>query len=92
MYTSYVWDDFNCLSLIRKDGIGFEDVVSMIQSNRWVILDNPSSNHPEQQIFVIKYGPYPLVVPFRALPPDKILLITLYPSRKYKNIFSTESL
>lgn len=41
-------------------------------------------------IFIIKNEPYPYVVPFREESNGDIFLITIFQSRKFKNLFSEE--
>ncbi len=88
MYTSrYLWDDLKNAKLKKERGIGFEEIVELLRTGVWYIEESQSSQHFGQLRFIIKKDPNPYVVPFRRIPAGEILLITIYPSRKYRNNF-----
>lgn len=93
MYTRrFVWDEHKNSVLKEKRGIDFETIVELIEQGDFKVLENSSSMHDGQMIFVIKNVPYPYVVPFREETNGDILLITIFQSWKFKEIFSEASL
>ncbi len=88
MYTmSFVWDEKKNIKLRKDRGIDFEAIVDLIAEGNFKVLENSSSNHEGQMIFVIKGDPYPYVVPFREQEDGDVLLITIFQSRKFKDLF-----
>ncbi len=88
MYTGiFVWDEEKNLKLREQRRIDFETIVELIELGQFKVFENSSSAHDGQLIFIIKNEPYPYVVPFRKMPNGDILLITIFQSRKFKNVF-----
>lgn len=70
-----------------RGGIGFEECAVAIEEGQILdIIQNPSSNHTEQQTYVLPIEGYVYLVPF-VENDDEIFLKTLYPSRKHKAIY-----
>ncbi len=91
MYTmSFFWDENKNIKLRKERGIDFETIVELIELGDFKVFENSSSAHEGQMIFIFKNEPYPYVVPFREEPSGDILLITIFQSRKFKNLFSEE--
>ena len=62
----------------------FEDCIEKIQSELFVIIENPSKNHQGQNCFLVLINDYPHIAPFNEWK-ETIQLITLFPSRRYKD-------
>ena len=91
MYTmSFVWDEKKNVKLREERGVDFEIIVDLIEMGHFKVFKNSSSAHEGQMIFIIKNEPYPYVVPFREESNGDIFLITIFQSRKFKNLFSEE--
>jgi uncharacterized DUF497 family protein len=74
-------------SNVDRGGVGFEEMVAAIESGDLLdTIQNPSSMHPEQQMFVIGIGGYAYCVPFVEDEAD-IFLKTIFPSRRLTAIY-----
>ncbi len=81
-------------SLLRSDkargGVGFEECVVAIEAGKILdVLQNPSSNHPAQRMFVLDINGYAYCVPFVETV-ETIFLKTVFPSRKFTALYLTE--
>lgn len=70
-------------------GIGFDEILIFIQNGN--ILDNlkhPAAERPNQRLYLIKIEEHVYVVPY-VIDKSKheIFLKTIYPSRKYTNLY-----
>ena len=86
----FTWNVKKNIKLRKDRGIDFETIIERIEKGDFKIFQNQSSAHNSQKIFIIKNRPYPFVVPFREEPSGDIFLITVFQSRKFKNIFSED--
>ncbi|MFA6349705.1 MAG: toxin [Candidatus Omnitrophota bacterium] len=80
VYTIY-WSQLKSQRLKRTRGVSFEEI---IQAKLLAICQHPSRK--EQQILIYEYHRYVWVVPF-VVSKDSIFLKTIYPSRKYRNLY-----
>ena len=70
-----------------RGSFGFEDFVLAIEEGRVLdIVQNPSSQHRDQKMFVLNINSYAYCVPFIETETG-IFLKTLFPSRKYTSIY-----
>jgi len=68
-------------------GVGFEECAIAIENNKVLdVVENPSSNHPDQNVFVLEIGGYAYSVPFIETETE-LFLKTVFPSRKYTLIY-----
>jgi hypothetical protein len=77
--------------LIRKDetrgGFSFEECIIAIEGNGILdIVQNPSSNHCSQLVYVLNLEGYAYLVPFVETA-DEIFLKTMIPSRKHTALY-----
>ncbi len=83
----FTWNIEKNIQLKAERGIGFEDVVDAIRNDRLLAqTDNPSSNFPEQSIFIVEIDEYAIVVPF-VRDGNTVFLKTLFPERKARKKF-----
>ena len=81
-----VWDEEKSRRLILERGLSFEKFAELILEKKYhAILKNPS--RAEQKIFIIPYLDYTYVVPFVTDENQNIVLKTVFPSRKYHEIY-----
>jgi uncharacterized DUF497 family protein len=81
-----VWDEEKSRKLILERGLSFEKFAELILEKKYhAILKNPS--RAEQKIFIIPYLDYTYVVPFVTDNKQNIVLKTIFPSRKYHEIY-----
>ena len=81
-----IWDDEKNEILIAERGISFELVVELIMQKEYIaILENPSRKG--QYIFILPIDGYIHVVPFVIDGDDNIVLKTVFPSRKFHNLY-----
>jgi uncharacterized DUF497 family protein len=81
-----VWDREKNTRLIRTRGVSFEEVARLIMEKKYTaILENPA--RPDQMIFILPYKEYTHVVPFVFDGDDRIVLKTIFPSRKFHKMF-----
>ncbi|MFT5207790.1 MAG: uncharacterized DUF497 family protein [Candidatus Omnitrophota bacterium] len=85
-----VWNEEKNDYLKRTRGVCFEEVVSLIESGKLLdIIDNPSSKHKSQQIYVVEIRGYVYAVPF--LKNENVIeLKTIIPSRKLMKMYRTK--
>lgn len=77
------WNEEKNSLLKNLRGIGFEEAVRAINNrNILAVIDNPSSSHSNQQIYILEINNYAYIVPF-VEDDEKVFLKTIYPSRKY---------
>ena len=77
------WNPQKDEELRSKRGIGFEDVILLIQQGKILdILPNPSPQYAHQRMFVLEFKHYCYLVPF-VESEHEIFLKTIFPSRKY---------
>ena len=70
-----------------RGSIGFEDCVAAIEEGRVLdIVQNPSSLHRDQKMFILDINSYAYCVPFIETETG-IFLKTLFPSREYTAIY-----
>lgn len=78
------WSKEKNEKLQKERNISFEEVVIAIHEERVLdIINNPSSNFPNQKVYVVKINNYIYYVPF-VENEEKIFLKTIIPSRKAK--------
>jgi len=81
----FEWDEKKNREVQQERGVTFQDVVDAVEDNRVLFFgkDKRQDKYPGQYLLVVEINNYPWVVPceFRG---DKLRLITIYPSRKYK--------
>ncbi len=76
------WNEEKNLQLQRERGLSFEAIVVAIELGNLIdIVSNPSSQHVDQQVFVIEMDDYLVLVPF-VEDEEKIFLKTAFKSRK----------
>jgi hypothetical protein len=70
-------------------GVGFDDILDLIKNGN--LLDDkvhPHSSRKHQRLYVVKVDEYAYVVPYVInKEKNEIFLKTLYPSRKYTNLY-----
>lgn len=81
-----LWNEAKNKKLKETRGVCFEDVAQIILDKKYVaVLENPA--RPEQMIFVVRYKGYTYVVPFVIDDDDNIVLKTVFPSRKFHQLY-----
>lgn len=81
----FEWDKKKNEKLKKERKISFEQVIkSIIEGSLIDIIENPSSFHKNQRVFVLKISNYIYYVPF-VEDEEKIFMKTIIPSRKLKN-------
>jgi hypothetical protein len=66
--------------------VSFEDIVPILLEDGYLaVLENPS--HPDQMIFLVRLRDFTHVVPFE-IEGDRIVLITIFPSRKFHKLYA----
>ncbi len=74
----------------RERGISFDLVAELILQREYIaILENPARK--EQYIFLVPIDGYIHVVPFVIDEADNIVLKTIFPSRKFHNLYGAKS-
>jgi uncharacterized DUF497 family protein len=85
-----VWDKDKNKKLIAQRGVSFEKVAELILAKEYVdILENPTRKG--QFIFLILIKRYINVVPFVIDKDENIVLKTIFPSRKFNNLYGEKS-
>jgi hypothetical protein len=80
------WDPVKERTLRKERGIDIREVADLIIDRMYLdILQNPS--RPSQFIFVLPYHGYTRVVPFVIGTNDSIVLKTVFPSRKFHQLY-----
>ena len=81
-----IWDNQKAEKLLRERDISVEAIADMLMRNEFLeILENP--RHPDQMMFIISYKEYTHAVPFIIDAEDRVVLKTVYPSRKHHKHF-----
>ena len=81
-----VWDEEKNRKKVLTRGLSFEKFAELILEKKYhAILKNPS--RAEQKIFIIPYLDYTYIVPFVTDDNQNIVLKTVFPSRKYHEIY-----
>jgi hypothetical protein len=77
-----IWDAAKERLLRKERGIEISEVAGLIEAGLYLaILENPI--RPLQDIFIVRYQGYVHVVPFVVDGDGRIVLKTVFPSRKY---------
>ena len=77
-----IWDAEKERLLRQQRGIEISEVAGLIEDGEYLaVLENPIRQL--QDIFVVRYQGYVHVVPFVVDSDGRIVLKTVYPSRKY---------
>ena len=85
-----IWDEDKNNKLIAQRSVSFEIVAEMILAKEYVdILEHPTREG--QFIFLIPIKGYINVVPFVIDKDDNIVLKTIFPSRKFNNLYGEKS-
>ena len=80
------WDPEKERALRKQRRIEIREIVDLIVDGRYTaILKNPS--RPSQYIFVLPYRGYTHVVPFVIAKDETIVLKTVFPSRKFHQMY-----
>jgi uncharacterized DUF497 family protein len=84
-----IWDEKKNEKLIVERGISFDLVAELILQREYVaILENPTRKG--QYIFLVPIDRYIHVVPFVIDEDDNIVLKTIFPSRKFHNLYGAK--
>ena len=85
-----IWDSQKAEKLLRERNISIEAIADMLKRNEFLeILENP--RHPDQMMFIISYKEYTHAVPFIIDAEGRVVLKTVYPSRKHHKHFGGKS-
>ena len=77
-----IWDREKNKWLMLNRSISFEEITNLILDDNIIeILENPSRKN--QQYFILEIKAYTWVVPFLLDEEDRIVLKTVFPSRKF---------
>lgn len=84
----YDYNNEKNLKLLRERGVGFEDVISVLNTKGFIAaLDHPNpTKYPDQKIYVVEINSYAYLVPFEKRG-DTVVLKTIYPSRKINRLY-----
>ena len=81
-----IWDTQKAEKLLRERDISIEAIADMLMRNVFLeILENPK--HPDQMMFIVSYKKYTHAVPFIIDAEGRVVLKTVYPSRKHHKHF-----
>ena len=81
-----IWDPEKRQKLLAERDIDIQEIADILLTDDYIdILENPS--RPGQQIFVVHYHKYVHVVPFVIDDNDNIILKTVFPSRKFHQLY-----
>ena len=83
------WDEEKNEKLIHERDISFEEIVWCIEHKEGLldVIDHPNQDKfSHQKIFIVMLGEYVYVVPF-VEDEKRIFLKTIYPSRKYTDLY-----
>lgn len=85
---TYEYDPQKNLKLLQERGIGFEDVIAVLEDKGAItVLDHPNkAKYPHQKIYVIEMSGYCYLIPFEKRG-NKTILKTVYPSRKITRLY-----
>ncbi len=85
-----IWDDQKAEKLLRERNISVEAIADLLMKNEFLeILENPK--HPDQMMFIVSYKNYTHAVPFIIDSEGRVVLKTVYPSRKHHKHFGGKS-
>ena len=85
-----IWDNQKAEKLLRERDISIEAIADKLMRNEFLeILENP--NHPDQMMFIVSYKKYTHAVPFIIDAEGRVVLKTVYPSRKHHKHFGGKS-
>lgn len=85
------WNEDKNALLINNRGLSFEQVLDCFENgNFYGVYESPSSNYPEQKVFLVKINDYPCIVPFVETE-EEIFLKTIIPDRRFKKFIEEES-
>ena len=85
-----LWDNQKAEKLLRERDISMEAIADLLMRNEFLeILENPK--HPDQMMFIVSYKKYTHAVPFIIDAEGRVVLKTVYPSRKHHKHFGGES-
>ncbi len=85
-----IWDNQKAEKLLRDRDISIEAIAELLMRNEFLeILENP--NHPDQMMFIVSYKKYTHAVPFIIDVEGRVVLKTVYPSRKHHKHFGGKS-
>ena len=83
----YKWNEEKNNILKKDRNISFENVVQALEDEKLLeIINNPSSNHSNQQCFVLNIDEYVYLVPF-VKNDNELFLKTIFPSRKHTKFY-----
>jgi len=81
-----IWDNQKAEKLLRERNISIEAIADLLMKNEFLeILENPK--HPDQMMFIVSYKKYTHAVPFIINTEGRVVLKTVYPSRKHHKHF-----
>ncbi len=82
------WDGKKSKKLQSIRNISFEQILVEINNGNLLdVIENPNQKkYPNQLIYIVRSGNYVYLVPF-VMDKEKILLKTIYPSRKFKRLY-----
>ena len=81
-----IWDDHKAEKLLRERNISIEAIADLLMKNEFLeILENPK--HRDQMMFIVSYKNYTHAVPFIIDAEGRVVLKTVYPSRKHHKHF-----
>jgi len=81
-----IWDNQKAEKLLRERDISIEAIADLLMRNEFLeILENPK--HPDQMMFIVSYKKYTHAVPFIINTEGRVVLKTVYPSRKHHKHF-----
>ena len=84
-----IWNERKNKKLIAERGFSFELVSELILEKEYVaVLENDAREG--QYIFLVPIHEYIHVVPFVIDEDDNIILKTIYPSRKFHNLYGVK--
>lgn len=85
-----IWDEKKNEKLIAERGVSFDLVAELILQKKYVaILESPTRKR--QYIFLVPIDGYIHVVPFVIDKDENIVLKTIFPSRKFHNLYGAKN-
>ena len=86
-----IWDNQKAEKLLRERNISVEVIANMLMKNEFLeIIESPK--HPDQMMFIVSYKNYTHAVPFIIDSEGRVVLKTVYPSRKHHNILEIRAM
>ena len=81
-----IWDEKKDSHLMKTRGVSFEDFVETILNKDYLdIVENKA--RPDEMIFICRFKDYTYCIPFLLINDSGLVLKTIYPSRKYHQIY-----